>query len=69
MKFPGVELLETAPKFRKRKENLSSCIYVLHKMSYQEILSPNQAVTAKKCTKKCNVRAELVFWLLSLLLF
>ena len=67
MKFPGVEFLETAPKFSKRKKNSSSCVYVLHKTSHQEISRPSRAVTAKKCTKKCNARAELLFWLLSLL--
>ena len=29
----------------------------------------SRAVTEKKCTKKCDARAELLFWLLSLLLF
>ena len=38
-------------------------------MSCQEISRPSRAVMAKKCTKKCNVRAELLFCLLSLLLF
>ena len=28
-----------------------------------------RAVMAKKCTKKCNERSELLFWFLSLLLF
>ena len=61
MKFPGAEFLETAPKFRKRKKNSSACIYVLHKTSHQEISRPSRSVTAKKCTKKCNARAELLF--------
>ena len=61
--------METGPKFRKRKKTSSSCVYVLHKTSYQEISRPSRAVTANKCTKKCNARAELLFWLLSLLLF
>ena len=51
--FPGVEFLETADKFRKRKKNSSSCICVLPKTgSHQEISRPCRAVTAKKCTKK-----------------
>ena len=29
--FPGVDFLETALKFRKRKKNSSSIVYVLHK--------------------------------------
>ena len=53
--------METAPKFRKRKKNSSSCVYVLHKTSHQEISRPSRAVTAKKCTKKCNGKAELLF--------
>ena len=68
VKFPRVKFVGTAPKFRKRKKNSSSCVYVLHKTSHQEISRPSRAVTAKKCTKKCNARAELLFWLLSLLL-
>ena len=59
MKFPRVEFLETAPKFRKRKEN-SSCVYVPNKMSHREIPRCSRAVTAKKCTKKCNARADVV---------
>ena len=62
MKLPGVECLETAPKFRKRKKNSSSCVYVLNKMSHEEISCPGRAVAAKKGTKKCNARAELLFW-------
>ena len=68
MKFSGVEFLETARKFRKRKKKSSSCVHVLHK-DHQEISRPSRAVTAKKCNKKCNARAKLLFWLLSLLLF
>ena len=69
MKFPRVEFLETAPKFRKRKKNSSSCVFVLHKTSHQEISRPSRAVTEKKCTKKCNARAELLFWLVKRIAF
>ena len=69
VKFSGDEFLETAPKFRKRKKNYSSCVYDLHKTCHQEISRPSGAVTAKKCTKKCNARAELLFWLQTLLPF
>ena len=69
VKFPGVEFLEAASKFRKRKKNLSSCVYVLHETFHQEISRPSRAVTAKKCNEKCNARAELLFWLSCLLLF
>ena len=43
MKFSGDEFLETAPKFRKRKKNSSSCVYVLHKTCHQEISRPSRA--------------------------
>ena len=69
MKFTGVEFLETAVKFRKRKKNLPSCVYVLHKTPHQDISRASRAVAAKKCTKKCNARAELLFWLISLSFF
>ena len=58
VKFPGVEFLETAPKFRKRKKTSSSFVYVP-----SGILRHIRAVTAKKYTKKCNAHAELLFWL------
>ena len=69
MKFPGVKFLETTPKFKKRKKNASSCVYVLHKTSHQEISRRSRAVMAKKCTIKCNAHTELLFFLLSLVLF
>ena len=55
--------MKTAPKVGKRKKNSSTCVYVVHKTSYQEISRPSRTVTAKKCTKKCNASAELLFWL------
>ena len=67
-KFPGVELLETAFKFRKRKAR-SVFTSSTDKTSHQESSRPSRALTAKKCTKKCNVRAGLLFWLLSLFRF
>ena len=63
VKYPGVEFVETAPKFRKRKRNSPSCVYFFIKRP------SSRAVTAKKCNKKYNARAELLFFLLSLLLF
>ena len=33
--------------------------HVLHKTSHQEISRPSRALTAKKCTNKCNARVEL----------
>ena len=61
--------METTPKFRKRKKNLLSCVCVLHTTSHREISCFRRVLTAKQCTKKCNVRAKLLFCLLSLLLF
>ena len=60
--------MKSAPKFRKRKKNSLSCVYVLHKTSHQEISRPSHVMTANKYTKKCNACAELLF-LLFLLLF
>ena len=37
MKVSGDEFLETALKFRKRKKNYSSYVYILHETSHQEI--------------------------------
>ena len=37
--------------------------------SHQEISHPSHAVTAKKCSRKSVTRAEVLFWLLSLLAF
>ena len=54
-----MEFLEATHNFRKRNEKSSWCVYVLHKASHREISRPSRAVTAKKCTKKCNARAEL----------
>ena len=49
--------------FSKRKKNSSSCVYVLHKTSHQEISRPSRAVTTKKWTKKCNACADMLFCL------
>ena len=56
--------METAPNFRNKKKKLSSLVYVLHKISRRI-----RAVTAKKCTKKCDARAKLHFHLLKLFSF
>ena len=39
------------------------------KTCHKKISRPSRAVTAKKCTKKFNSRAELLFWFQNLLLF
>ena len=54
--------METASKFGLCPA--LSCVYVLHKTSHPKLSRPSRAVTAKKCSKKCNARAELLFWLL-----
>ena len=56
---PGAEFLTTISKFRERKKISSSLVYVLH----------SRATTVKKCTKKHDKRAKLLFCLDKLLLF
>ena len=56
---PGAEFLTTISKFRERKKISSSLVYVLH----------SGATTVKKCTKKHDARAKLLFCLDKLLLF
>ena len=56
-------------RFKKRKENSSSYVHVVHKMS-NWIRSFDVVVeqwTSKKWTKKSDARAELLFWSLNLL--
>ena len=57
MYFPGVDFLGTELKFKKRKKNSSSLVYVL----LRYFTSYGHAVTAKKCTKKRDARAKLLF--------
>ena len=54
---------------RERKIRRYVFTGALLKTSHREISRSSRAVTAKKCTKKCNARVELLFWLLRLLLF
>ena len=54
--------------FRKRKENSSRHAYVLHQKARPDISRRSRPVMAKKCTKKCDARAEW-FSLSNLLLF
>ena len=51
---PGVELLGSLSEFQKRNKFWSSLVYVLNK---------------KKCRRKCDARAKLLFCLVNLLLF
>ena len=60
--FPGVEFLRTSSRFKKRKENLLSCVDVLQKTNH--IRGFHLEVIpwmSKKCTKKCGTCAELFF--------
>ena len=54
--------------FRKREKNSSRYAYVLHEKARQDISCRSRPVMAKKCTKKCDARAEW-FSLSNLLLF
>ena len=66
--FRGVEFVKNLFKFKKRKENSSSYVHVL----YNQIRRFHVVVvqwTSKKCTKKRDARAELLFWSLNLFLF
>ena len=45
--------METAPKFRKRKKNSSSSVYLVHKTPNQEISRPSHAMT-----DGCGVRGR-----------
>ena len=48
--FPEVDFLGTTLKFRKRKKNPSSLVYVLNKTWNLAFSSCSRAGTAKKCT-------------------
>ena len=54
----GVEFLETAPKFRKRTKT-PRCVFT---SSVKRVIRKFHVLvvqmTAKKCAKKCNARAE-----------
>ena len=45
--------------FKKRKENLSMYVYVLHEGLINFVVVQ---WTSKKCTKKRDAPAELLFW-------
>ena len=59
--FLGVEFWRTVPKFKKRKRKLLSCVPVLNKTWNYALSRRSRATTAKKCTKKRDARAELLF--------
>ena len=66
--FPGVQFLMTARKERKWKIS-SSSVGILHKKSRKQISHQSREIAAKKWTKKCNARAELLFWFALMKLF
>ena len=56
-------------KFRKRKKIYSSLVYILPKTWKRAFSRHSRAVTAKKCTKMRDARADLLFCPFNLLLF
>ena len=46
--FSGVELLRILSKFKKRKENSSSYVHVLHQTSNWEVSRRSRAVDVKR---------------------
>ena len=57
--FSGVELLKTLLKVGKKKETSCFVFTVLHKTWKLAFSRRSRAMTAKKCTKKRDTRAEL----------
>ena len=60
-KFFGVEFERPLSKFRKRKGKLLSCVPIPDKSWNWAFLRRSCAVTAKKCTKKCDAHSKLLF--------
>ena len=50
-----------ALKFRERKRDSSLLVYVLHKTCNEAFSRRSRARTVKKCTKKRDARAKLLF--------
>ena len=46
--FPGVEFLRTLSRFKKRKENLSSCVDVLQKTNHIGVSPRGHSVDVKE---------------------
>ena len=59
--FPEVEFLRILFRFKKRKENSSSHVHVLHKTAIRRFHVVVVQWTSKKCTKKRDARVELLF--------
>ena len=62
-KLSGIESQRTISEFRKRKRKSLCCVHQLHKASAwnKDVSSRRPATTAKKCTKKRDARAKLLF--------
>ena len=56
-------------KLRKRDKISSLLVYVLHKTRNKAFLRRDHAKTGKKCTKKRDTGAKLLFCFLNLLIF
>ena len=67
--FPGVELLRILLKFKKRKENSSLKSTSSIKRQIRKFRVVVVQWMSKRCTKKHDVRAQLLFWSLNLLFF
>ena len=64
-----VEFLRAISKFQIERGNfVVACVRPLYNVKLG-ISRRSRAVTAKKCTKKRDARANVLFWLLNLLLF
>ena len=59
----------TISKLRKKNKILSLLVCVLHKTRNKTFSRRSRAKRGKKCTKKCDARAKLLFCLLNLLFF
>ena len=72
--FPGVDFLGTTLKFKKRKKNSSSLVYVLHKTWNSAFSRCSRVETAEKRTRKvwCTCKfvvllnKAIAFWTFSL---
>ena len=61
MNSPGVDFLRKISKFEKSKRDSSSYAHVIEKNVKLGNSRRSRAATAKKCTKKRDARAKLLF--------
>ena len=69
LRSPEAEFQVTISKLRKRNKISSMLVYIPHKTRNQAFSRRSRAKTGKKCTKKRDARANLLFCLLNLLGF